>query len=59
MKKQIRRRRTQSDSVNKRPLSLARETVKTLTSDELAQVPSGCPTGDSWTTLNGGTNTCA
>jgi hypothetical protein len=58
MRKQIRRRGTQSSSTNQ-GLQLTRETVRTLTSEELSRVVeagvAACPTGtDTMTTKNPG-----
>lgn len=45
-------------SPRKRVLQLSQETVRTLTSDELLQAVSGCPTGSSPTTQQDSGDTC-
>ena len=44
MKRTARRDNSSSKSVSKRHLTIAKETIKQLTSDGLLNVASGCPT---------------
>lgn len=53
------RRISASKSLDKRVLKLSQETVRMLSSEELAYAASGCPTGTSPTTLNASGDTCA
>jgi hypothetical protein len=59
MRKQTRRPISSSKSPKKRALRLSLETVRKLTSEELSQVVTGCPTGSETTYhQNGGSNGC-
>jgi len=60
MRNQRRRRLSLSTSFDKRVLQVSQETVRTLTSEELSQVATGCPTGSSPPTqqTNGGSIRC-
>lgn len=51
------RRMSSSKSLEKRVLKLSQETVRTLSSEELSQAVSGCPTGSTPTTLDA-SNSC-
>jgi hypothetical protein len=58
MRKQTRRPISSFKSPKKRALSLSQETVRTLTSEELSLVITGCPTGSGPPTVEGGSGTC-
>jgi hypothetical protein len=47
-----------SKSPKKRVLQLSHETVRTLTTEELVQAVTGCPTTSDPTVQNGGSHTC-
>jgi hypothetical protein len=57
MRKQTRRQISSLKAPRKRELKLSLETVRALTSEELLQVVTGCPTGSS-STLQDGTAAC-
>lgn len=56
MRKRPRHRNATSQLSTRRALQLSQETIRTLTSDELSQAVSGCPTG-SYPTTQGAVNT--
>ena len=58
MRKHIARQIASLKAPTKRELQLSLETVRTLTSEELLQVVTGCPTGSRPTINNGGSSTC-
>jgi hypothetical protein len=58
MRKQIRRPVSSSRPPKKRVLLLTQETVRTLTSEELSQVATGCPTGTDTEATRRGSLTC-
>jgi hypothetical protein len=57
MRKQTRRPISSLKAPRKRELQLSLETVRTLTSEELLQVVTGCPTGSS-STFQDGSSSC-
>jgi len=58
MRKHIARQIASLKAPTKRELQLSLETVRTLTSEELLQVVTGCPTGSGPTTQRDGSGTC-
>jgi len=63
MHKTIRRRSSSSgtsssQSPSKRALQLSKETIRALSSTELTQAASGCPTGSTTTQIGVDTETC-
>jgi len=58
MRKPTRRPILASRPQNKRVLQLSQETVRTLTSDDLLKVVTGCPTTSRTTLQDGGSSLC-